>query len=63
MNNFEMLRSKTETLEGMAEMFCSPSWEGNGRVFSKHAAKYCDSMEIAVQAEIKWLKQESVNNK
>lgn len=40
-------------------MFCSPSWEGNGHVFSKHAAKYCGSMEEAIKAEIDWLKRES----
>ena len=58
MNNFDKIRMETETIEGMARMFCSVSWDGNGHVFSKHAAKYFDSEEEAIQAEIDWLKQE-----
>lgn len=33
MNNFEKIRQETETIEGMAKMFCSTSWDGNGHVF------------------------------
>lgn len=40
MNNYDKIRSETASLKGMAKLFCSPSWEGNGRVFSAHAAKY-----------------------
>lgn len=55
MNNFDKIRSETASLEGMAKLFCSASWEGTGKVFSTHAAKYMDSMEEAIQAEINWL--------
>lgn len=58
MNNFDKIRMNTETIEGMAKMFCSSDWEGKGKVFSKHAARYFDYEEEAIQAEIKWLKQE-----
>lgn len=58
MNNFEKLRNETSSMEGMAKLFCSPSWEGTGRVFSTHAGKYLDNMDEAVQAEINWLSKE-----
>lgn len=59
MNNFEKLRNETASMEGMARLFCSSSWEGTGRVFSTHAARYLDSMDEAIQAEVKWLKTET----
>lgn len=59
MNNFDEIRTKTATMEGMAKMFISSDWEGNGHYFSEHAAKYFDSKEDAIQAETKWLQQES----
>lgn len=59
MNNFERLRSETSYIEGMARLFCSSSWEGTGRVFSTHAARYLDSMDEAIQAEVKWLETEA----
>lgn len=59
MNNFDKIRTETATIEGMAKMFLSSDWEGNGHYFSKHAARYFDSEEEAIQAEIKWLQQES----
>jgi len=59
MNNFNRIRKETETIEGMAKMFCSLDFEGKGHSFSKHAAKYFDSEEEAIQAEVEWLKQES----
>jgi len=57
-NNFEKLRIETASMEGMAKMFCSSSWEGTGRVFSIHAGKYMDSMDEAIQAEVNWLSKE-----
>lgn len=27
MNNFDRIRKETETIEGMAKMFCSSDWE------------------------------------
>lgn len=62
MNNFEKIRKETETMEGMAKLFCSHDWEANGRVFSKHSGKYLNSMEEAIQEELKWL-QEKCNDK
>lgn len=59
MNNFDKIRKETETIEGMAKMFLSSDWEGKGKVFSEHKARYFDSEEEAIQAEIKWLQQES----
>lgn len=59
MNNFENLRNKTSSLEGMAKLFCSSSWEGTGKVFSTHTARYMDNEEEAIQAEIKWLLSEN----
>ncbi len=59
MNNFDEIRTKTSTMEGMAEMFISPDWEGKWHYFSKHAARYCYSKEEAIQEEIKWLQRES----
>lgn len=58
MNNFDKIRAKTATMEGMAEMFISSDWEGKGHYFSEHAARHFDSEEEAIQAEIKWLNQE-----
>lgn len=58
MNNFERLRNETSSIEGMAKLFCSSSWEGTGRVFSIHAGKYMDSTDEAIQAEINWLSKE-----
>lgn len=55
MNNFEKIRQETATIERMAKMFCSTSWDGSGHVFSKHAARYFDSEEEALRAEINWL--------
>lgn len=59
MNNFDKIREETTTVEGMAEKFISSDWEGKGHYFSEHAARYFDSKEDAIQAEIKWLQQES----
>lgn len=59
MNNFEKLRNDTASMEGMAKLFCSSSWEGTGRVFSTHAGKYLDNMEEAIQVEVKWLEAEN----
>lgn len=59
MNNFDKIRMETETIEGMAKMFCSSDWEGKGHVFSEHTGRYFDSEKEAVAAEIEWLKQES----
>jgi len=59
MNNFEKLRNETSSIEGMAKLFCSPGWEGTGRVFSTHAAKYLENMDDAIQAEVDWLKSET----
>ena len=59
MNNFEKLRNETVSIEGMARLFCSSSWEGTGRVFSTHTARYLDSMDEAIQAEVKWLETET----
>ena len=58
MNNFDKLRNETSSMEGMAKLFCSSSWEGTGRVFSTHAGKYLDNMDEAIQAEINWLSKE-----
>lgn len=58
MNNFDKIRMETGTIEGMAKMFLSSDWEGKGHIFSKHAAKYFDSEEAAMQAEIDWLMKE-----
>lgn len=59
MNNFDKIRTETSTIEGMAETFISSDWEGRGHYFSKHGAKYFDSKEGAIQAEVEWLQQES----
>lgn len=59
MNNFDRIRTETSTMEGMAEMFISSDWEGKGHYFSKHKARYFDSKAEAIQAEIKWLQQQS----
>lgn len=59
MNNFDKIREQTATIEGMAKLFLSYDWEGKGHVFSKHAVRYFDSEEKAIQAEINWLEQES----
>lgn len=58
MNNFDRIRENTKTIEGMAKMFCSADWEGEGHVFSQHAARYFDSEEKAIQAEVDWLMKE-----
>lgn len=55
MNNFEKLRNETSTIEGMAKLFCSPSCDGIGRVFSVHTGKYMNNMEEAIKAEVNWL--------
>lgn len=59
MTNFDKLREQTATIEGMAKLFLSYDWEGKGKVFSKHAARYFDYVEEAIQAETKWLQQQS----
>ena len=59
MNNFEKLRNETSSIEGMAKLFCTSSWDGSGRVFSLHAGKYMDNMDEAIQAEVNWLGLES----
>ncbi len=58
MNNFDKIRKETATMEGMAKLFLSYDWEGKGKVFSKHAARYFYSEEEAIQSEIKWLQQQ-----
>ncbi len=58
MNNFEKLRNETSSIEGMAKLFCSFSWDGSGRVFSLHAGKYMENMDEAIRAEVNWLSKE-----
>ena len=53
------IRENTKTIEGMAKMFCSADWEGEGHVFSQYAARYFYS---ALYLIFKYFGKKSITN-